>query len=80
MKLIPGDVKEISQIKQEMDNDKKVGIASMKWIYEKLAEPSVAVAAFPVTVILPGLVIVKVTFAPETGEPVAVTTLPTTTV
>ncbi len=38
LKLIPGDQKEIAKIKQEMEDDKKVGIASMKWVYEKLAE------------------------------------------
>jgi hypothetical protein len=38
LKLIPGDQKEITKIKQEMEDDKKVGIASMKWVYEKLAE------------------------------------------
>jgi hypothetical protein len=38
LKLIPGDQKEIAKIKQEMEDDKKIGIASMKWVYEKLAE------------------------------------------
>ena len=38
LKLIPGDQKEIAKIKQEIEDDKKVGIASMKWVYEKLAE------------------------------------------
>ncbi len=38
LKLIPGDQKEIVKIKQEMEDDKKIGIASMKWVYEKLAE------------------------------------------
>jgi hypothetical protein len=38
LKLIPGDIKEIEKIKQEIEEDKKVGIASMKWVYEKLAE------------------------------------------
>jgi hypothetical protein len=38
LRLKPGDKKEIEKIKQEMEDDKKVGIASMKWVYEKLAE------------------------------------------
>ena len=38
LKIIPGDIKEIEKIKQEMIEDKKVGIASEKWVYEKLAE------------------------------------------
>lgn len=38
LKVIPGDIKEIEKIKQEIEEDKKVGIASMKWVYEKLAE------------------------------------------
>ena len=38
LKIVPGDTKEIEKIKQEMIEDKKVGIASEKWVYEKLAE------------------------------------------
>ncbi len=38
LKIVPGDQKEIEKIKQEIEEDKKVGIASMKWVYEKLAE------------------------------------------
>lgn len=38
LKIVPGDIKEIEKIKQEIEEDKKVGIASMKWVYEKLAE------------------------------------------
>ena len=37
LKLMPGDKKEIESIKKEMEEDRKTGIASEKWILEKLA-------------------------------------------
>ncbi len=37
-KIVPGDKKEIDKIKEEIEEDKKVGIASMRWVLEKLAE------------------------------------------
>ena len=38
MKLNKGDKTEIENIKKEMEEDRKIGIASEKWILEKLAE------------------------------------------
>ena len=38
LKLNPGDKKEIELIRKEIDEDRKVGIASEKWVLEKLAE------------------------------------------
>ena len=38
LKIIPGDIKEIELIRKEMEEDRKIGIASEKWILEKLAE------------------------------------------
>ena len=38
MKLNKGDLIEIENIKKEMEEDRKIGIASEKWILEKLAE------------------------------------------
>lgn len=37
-KLISGDKKEIEKIRDEIEEDKKVGIASLRWVLEKLAE------------------------------------------
>ena len=38
LKISPGDKKEIELIRKEIDEDRKVGIASEKWLLEKLAE------------------------------------------
>lgn len=38
LKINPGDKKEIEKIKEEIEEDKKVGIASLRWVLEKLAE------------------------------------------
>lgn len=38
LKLNPGDKKEIAHIRKEMEEDRKVGIASEKWLLEKLVE------------------------------------------
>jgi tetratricopeptide (TPR) repeat protein len=38
LKLNPGDKKEIAHIRKEMEDDRKVGIASEKWLLEKLVE------------------------------------------
>ena len=38
LKLNPGDKSEIEKIRSDIEEDKKVGIASMKWLLEKLAE------------------------------------------
>lgn len=37
-KIMPGDKNEIQNTKKEIEEDRKVGIASEKWILEKLAE------------------------------------------
>lgn len=38
LKINPGDKKEIDSIRKEIEEDRKVGIASEKWVLEKLAE------------------------------------------
>jgi hypothetical protein len=38
LKLNKGNKTEIEHIKKEMEEDRKIGIASEKWILEKLAE------------------------------------------
>jgi hypothetical protein len=38
MKIIQGDKKDIENIKKEIEEDRKIGIASLKWLLEKLAE------------------------------------------
>jgi hypothetical protein len=38
LKLNKGSKAEIENIKKEMEEDRKIGIASEKWILEKLAE------------------------------------------
>ena len=38
MKLNKGDLIEVENIRKEMEEDRKIGIASEKWILEKLAE------------------------------------------
>ncbi len=38
LRINPGDKKEIESIRKEIEEDRKVGIASEKWVLEKLAE------------------------------------------
>ena len=38
LKLNHGDKKELENIRKEIEEDRKVGIASEKWLLEKLAE------------------------------------------
>ena len=38
LKINPGDLKEIESTRKEIEEDRKIGIASEKWVLEKLAE------------------------------------------
>jgi len=38
MRLNPGDKTEIAKIYADMEEDKKVGIASINWLYEKIKD------------------------------------------